>query len=118
MDYKKAYEETIEKLYFVTRENNNWRKEEDTKYYVLTQLSEVISALFDSIDSLPIQRKIAAENTLKKLLVVFDNLAKFYFDEMVMRKKLFKAQSEILELSRKIEQLENELKVEKELNKF
>jgi len=118
MDYKKAYEETIEKLFFVTRENNNWLKEEDTKYYVLTQLSEVISALFDSIDNLPTPRKIAAENTLKKLLVVFDNLSKFYFDEMVMRKKLFTAQAEILELSRKVEQLEKELLIEKELNKF
>ena len=118
MDYKESYELTLQQLYFATREIAERDRREEKNLIVLGYLEAIIISFDSSLDRLQGERKTSAINTLKKLYFVFNHLGRIYLDELSARKKLFKAQSEILELSRTIEELQSQLKVERELNNF
>ena len=115
---EKKYKETIEQLYFAVRENNNWRKDEDLKYIILCDFSDVIGALYQSLDTLQGQRKINAENTFKTLSMVFDNLGKFYLDELKSKKDLVKCQESLIESAKELENLKAEIEFFNNINNF
>ena len=116
MDYKKQYQQTIEQLFFAVRELEEGKKAEEMNYLILTKQSEVIGSLFENLDKMEGQRKDNAENTMQKLIFVFMHIGKIYLDELKWRKDLFKANQSLLEASKRIDELEKELRIEREMN--
>jgi hypothetical protein len=109
MDYKQAYMETLEQLFFKTRELSERDRREEDNLRVLSELHTLITTFDRSFDTLEGKRKDNALNTIKKLIYVFNSLGKIYLDELAARKKLIQAQKDILMLTEKITALESEL---------
>jgi hypothetical protein len=118
MNYKAEYEKTVEQLFFAVRELDETKRLEEVNYTILCLLSSVISALWDSLDKIPMQRKTSAEITLQRLIKVFMHLGKFYMDELKWRKDLFYANKALLEASAIIEGLKLEIEKINEINNF
>lgn len=116
MDYKKEYQQTIEQLFFAVRELEEHKKSEELNYLVLSNQSQVIGSLWENLDKMQGARKDNAEKTMQKLIFVFMHIGKIYLDELKWRKDLFKANQSLLEASKRIEELEKELKLEKQFN--
>lgn len=116
MDYKKEYQNTIEQLFFAVRELEESKKSEELNYLILTKQSEVIGSLYENIDKMEGARKDNAENTMQKLIFVFMHIGKIYLDELKWRKDLFNANKSLIEASKRIEELEKELRTEREIN--
>ena len=118
MDYKDEYIKTAEQLYFAVRELEQGKRKEETNYMVLCLLSSIISALWESLDRLPVERKINAETTMQKLIQVFMHLGKFYMDELNWRKQLFAANKGLIDAAETIKGLKKEIEKLNELNNF
>ena len=116
MDYKKEYQNTIEQLFFAVRELEESKKSEELNYLILTKQSEVIGSLYENLDKMEGQRKENAETTMQKLIFVFMHIGKIYLDELKWRKDLFKANQSLLDAAKRIEELEKELRTEREMN--
>jgi hypothetical protein len=116
MDYKQAYMETLEQLYFKTRELSERDRREEDNLKVLSELHTLITTFDRSFDTLEGKRKDNALNTIKTLIFVFNSLGKIYLDELAARKKLIQAQKDILTLSEKITTLESELNTLKNID--
>jgi hypothetical protein len=116
MDYKKEYQQTIEKLFFAVRELEEHKKAEELNYLVLSKQSEVIGSLWENLDKMQGTRRDNAEMTMQKLIFVFMHIGKIYLDELKWRKDLFKANQSLIDAAKKIEELEQELKLEKQFN--
>jgi hypothetical protein len=116
MDYKKEYQQTIEQLFFAVRELEEHKKAEELNYLVLSNQSEVIGSLWENLDKMQGTRRENAEMTMQKLIFVFMHIGKIYLDELKWRKDLFKANQSLIDAAKKIEELEKELLIEKEMN--
>lgn len=118
MDYKEKYKETIEQLFFATRELEEHKRSEELNYLVLSKQSEVIGSLWENLDKMQGARKDNAEKTMQNLIFVFMHIGKIYLDELKWRKDLFKANQSLIDAAKKIEELEQELKLEKQFNEI
>tara|TARA_R110000868_G_scaffold185711_5_gene427743 strand:+ start:789 stop:1151 length:363 start_codon:yes stop_codon:yes gene_type:complete len=116
IDYKQQYQQTIEQLFFAVRELEEGKKAEELNYLILTKQSEVIGFLFENLDKMEGARKDNAESTMQKLIFVFMHIGKIYLDELKWRKDLFKANQSLLDAAKRIEELEKELIIERQLN--
>jgi curved DNA-binding protein CbpA len=96
MDYKKAYFETLEQLYFKTREIEERDRAEEQNLRTIEHLKSIIQKFDESVDLLEGVRKENAIKTLKSLYFVFNRLGSVYLDELAARKKSFKLQKENL----------------------
>lgn len=118
MDYKEAYQETLQQLFFKTRELEAIERREEKNLIVLGQLEAVILQFDMSVDRLDGARKETALNTLKKLYFVFDHIGRIYLDELAARKKKFESDKLVLELLAKIGTIEKELEIERKIKEF
>ena len=110
------YIETIESLYFVTRDLNAHQKREESSLAVLDSLRDLINTFSIGLDRLQGERKINAENTIKTLKQIFEHIGAIYLQELYWRQKDFKAQKTILEMAKQIDELKKELEIERQLN--
>lgn len=116
MDYKKEYQQTIEQLFFAVRELEEHKKAEELNYLVLSKQSEVIGSLWENLEKMQGTRRDNAEMTMQKLIFVFMHIGKIYLDELKWRKDLFKANQSLIDAAKRIEELEKELLIEREMN--
>lgn len=116
MDYKKEYQQTIEQLFFAVRELEEHKKAEELNYLVLSNQSQVIGSLWENLDKMTGARKENAEKTMQKLIFVFMHIGKIYLDELKWRKDLFKANQSLIEATKKIEELEKQIKTLQEID--
>ena len=112
MDYKKAYLETLEQLYFKTREIEERDRAEEQTLRTIEHLKSIIQKFDESVDLLEGARKENAIKTLKSLYFVFNRLGSVYLDELAARKKSFKLQKENLELLNTINDLNEQIKLQ------
>jgi len=115
MDYKKAYREVFEKLYFATAELTKAEKDSEYQIAVFNSLSLVLSDFISRVDTLHGERKKNAETTLKRLTYVFVRLGNVYLSELKWRKELFKVNKSLLELMKENEELKKQIEI---LNKL
>lgn len=106
MDYKKAYLETLEQLYFKTREIEERDRAEEQNLRTVEHLRSIIKKFDESVDLLDGARKENALKTLKSLYYVFNRIGSVYLDELEARKKSFKLEKENLELLNTINELQ------------
>jgi hypothetical protein len=97
MDYKEKYKETIQQLFFATRELEEHKRSEELNYLVLSNQSEVIGSLWENLDKMQGIRRDNAEKTMQKLIFVFMHIGKIYLDELKWRKDLFKANESLID---------------------
>jgi DNA repair ATPase RecN len=117
MDYKKAYDETIEQLYEAQVQLNQFSKPLDEIVEIMDIQNEVILKINEAIPkTTDLGRKEDARATRNKLIRVYNKIGFMWAELACSKLKIKTLQLETLDMSRKIEQLENELKVEKELN--
>jgi hypothetical protein len=118
MDYKQAYEKTLEDLFFASREIEERYRREEKNLIILDTLRSVISSFDSSIDRLQGERKTNALNTLKKLYMVFIGIGGVYLDELSARKKSYQVQKENIELVKIIDELKKEIETLKKIDEL
>ena len=119
MDYKKKYFETIEQLYQAESQLNQFTKPLDELVEIMDIQREVIEKINEAIPkTTDLGRKDDARATRNKLIRVYTKIGFMWAELASSKLKIKTLQLETLDMSRKIEELENELKVEKELNNF
>ena len=119
MDYKKKYLDTIEQLYQAESQLNQFSKPLDELVEIMDIQREVIEKINEAIPKTnDLGRKDDARATRNKLIRVYTKIGFMWAELSSSQFKIKTLQKEALDMSRKIEELENELKVEKELNNF
>lgn len=118
MDYKEAYEATMESLYFQTRELSRAQRREEVNIIVLDSLNAIINDFILQVDKIQGERKKEWETRIKTLKQVYTHIGAQYLEELHWRKKCYKLEQNILEMSRQIEELKAENDKLKQLNEF
>ena len=118
MDYKEAYEATMESLYFQTRELSRAQRREEVNVIILDALNAIINDFILQVDKIQGERKKEWENRIKTLKQVYTHIGAQYLEELHWRKKCYKLEQNILEMSRQIEELTTENDKLKQLNEF
>ncbi len=116
MDYRVQYEKTVEQLFFKTQELIQATNTIEEPYLVLSDISQLIGTFYASLDSLQGQRKINAENALKTLYRCFEFYGRSYLRELEARKRNYQLNEALLEASKKIEQLQAEINILKNID--
>lgn len=116
-DHEK-YLTTLEQLFFATRNFSEVQKKQEQTFAVLAALSALISTFYSSLDRLQGERKINAESTIKTLQMVFSEIGSSYLLELYFRNKCGEYEKALIEASKRIEQLENEIKLLNNLTNF
>tara|TARA_R110000868_G_scaffold151116_1_gene374708 strand:- start:1948 stop:2289 length:342 start_codon:yes stop_codon:yes gene_type:complete len=111
MDYKKRYLETLEQLYFKTREINERDRQEEQNLRTVEHLRSIIQKFDESVELLDGVRKENALKTLKSLYFVFNRLGTVYLAELAARKKAYKLEKENFELLKKINELNEQIRL-------
>jgi chromosome segregation ATPase len=111
MSAEQKYQETLEQLYFVTRDLTELQKKQEQTFIAVSELSALISTFHTSLDTLQGERKIKAINTIKTLQMVFSEIGSSYLMELYFRNKCFQYEKSIMEATKKIERLEKEINI-------
>lgn len=111
MSVEQKYQETLEQLYFVTRDLTKVQKKQEQTFIALSELSELISTFNTSLDTLQGERKTKALNIIKTLQMVFSEIGSSYLMELYFRNKCFEYEKSIMEATQKIERLEKEINI-------
>ena len=118
MSVEQKYQDTLEQLYFVTRDLTQVQKKQEQTFIALSELSALISTFYTSLDRLQGERKINAENTIKTLQTVFSEIGSSYLLELYFRNKCGEYEKALIEATKRIEALENEIKLLNNLTNF
>ena len=111
MSVEQKYQETLEQLYFVTRDLTEVQKKQEQTFIAVSELSALISTFHTSLDTLQGERKTKAINTIKTLQMVFSEIGSSYLMELYFRNKCFQYEKSIMEATQKIERLEKEINI-------
>lgn len=111
MSVEQKYQETLEQLYFVTRDLTKVQKKQEQTFIALSELSALISTFYTSLDTLQGERKTKALNIIKTLQMVFSEIGSSYLMELYFRNKCFEYEKSIMEATQKIERLEKEINI-------
>ena len=111
MSVEQKYQETLEQLYFVTRDLTEVQKKQEQTFIAVSELSTLISTFHTSLDTLQGERKTKAINTIKTLQMVFSEIGSSYLMELYFRNKCFQYEKSIMEATQKIERLEKEINI-------
>ena len=111
MSVEQKYQETLEQLYFVTRDLTEVQKKQEQTFIAVSELSSLISTFHASLDTLQGERKTKAINTIKTLQMVFSEIGSSYLMELYFRNKCFQYEKSIMEATQKIERLEKEINI-------
>ena len=118
MDYKEAYEATMESLYFQTRELTKVQRGEEINIIVLDSLNAIINDFILQVDKIQGERKKEWEMRIKTLKQVYNHIGAQYLEELHWRRKCYKLEQNILDMSRQIEELKTENEKIRGLNEF
>ena len=111
MSVEQKYQETLEQLYFVTRDLTQVQKKQEQTFIALSELSALISTFYTSLDTLQGERKTKGLNIIKTLQMVFSEIGSSYLMELYFRNKCFEYEKSIMEATKKIERLEKEINI-------
>lgn len=116
MTIEQKYKETMEQLYYATRDLNEIQKRNESTFVVLSDLSKLISTFYTSLDTLQGQRKINALEAIKTLQSVFNEIGSSYILELYFRDKCGQYEKALIEASKEIESLKKEIEVLNQIN--
>ncbi len=112
------YEETLEQLYFATRSLMAHERKEDDALIALDDLRAIINDFIVQVDKIQGERKKEWEMRVNTLKNVFNQVGSIYLNELYWRKKVYKLESDNLNLTSEIERLNKEIEVLKGINEF
>ncbi len=110
MDYKKAYEETIEQLIIVQSQLSAYQQKEETTYQILVAQAEVIDKIWRGLEGASGARREAAEDMLQKLILVFNQIGRIYIKDLHTRKRNEELSADNLALSDRLKEALNRVK--------
>ena len=118
MDYKEAYEATMESLYFQTRELTKVQRGEEINIIILDSLNAIINDFILQVDKIQGERKKEWETRIKTLKQVYNHIGAQYLEELHWRKKCFKLENENFKMSERIIELEKVIQTPELMNEF
>ena len=118
MDYKEAYEATMESLYFQTRELTKVQRGEEINITILDGLNAIINDFISQVDKIQGERKKEWETRIKTLKEVYNHIGAQYLEELHWRKKCFKLESENFKMAERIIELEKVIQTPELMNEF
>lgn len=118
MDYKERYDKTLEQLFFTTRDLTRAQRGEEINIIVLDSLNAIINDFISQVDKIQGERKKEWEMRIKTLKQVYNHIGAQYLEELHWRKKCYKLEQNILDMSRQIEELKTENEKIRGLNEF
>ena len=118
MDYQEAYEKTFDQLFFASRSLNAKERKEDEALIALDDLRAIINDFIVQVDKIQGERKKEWENRIETLKKVYYQVGSIYLNELLWRKKVYKLESDNLNLTSEIERLNKEIEVLKGINEF
>lgn len=105
------YAETLEQLYFATRSLMAKERKEDEAIKALDDLRAIINDFIIQVDKIQGERKKEWEMRVNTLKNVFNQVGSIYLNELYWRKKVYKLESDCLNLTSEIERLKKEIEV-------
>lgn len=105
----KKYKETLESLYFVTRQLSKMQRDEEATLAILDSLRSVICDFDTKVIGLHGKQKLEWLERIKTLKQVFEHIGAIYLQELYWRKKVIAEQKTNLELSNRIGELEKQI---------
>jgi len=118
MDYKEAYEATMESLYFQTRELTKVQRGEEINIIILDSLNAIINDFISQVDKIQGERKKEWEMRIKTLKETYNHIGAQYLEELHWRKKCFKLESENFKMAERIIELEKVIQTPELMNEF
>jgi len=118
MDYKEAYEATMESLYFQTRELTKVQRGEEINIIILDGLNAIINDFISQVDKIQGERKKEWEMRIKTLKETYNHIGAQYLEELHWRKKCFKLESENFKMAERIIELEKVIQTPELMNEF
>ena len=110
MDYKLAYEKTVEQLFLTQQQLITHENEKELTYKILCNQSEVIGEIWAGLEKATGERREKAELMLQKLILVFNHMGRVYLNELAARKRNLELNKALLDAAEKIKELEKKLK--------
>lgn len=119
MDYKKKFEETMSMLLSAHGELAIYSKREKDLDLLLV-FSATIARLEEKLSKVPQKQKESVqykenEQIFENLCLVHDNIAHYYFESAIARRKLFLKEQELLAANNKILELRDELSITRQM---
>ena len=118
MDYKEAYEATMESLYFQTRELTKVQRGEEINITILDGLNAIINDFINQVDKIQGERKKEWETRIKTLKEVYNHIGAQYLEELHWRKKCYKLENENFKMAERIIELEKVIQTPELMNEF
>lgn len=118
MDYKEAYEATMESLYFQTRELTKVQRCEEINIIILDGLSAIINDFISQVDKIQGERKKEWEMRIKTLKETYNHIGAQYLEELHWRKKCFKLENDNFKMAERIIELEKVIQTPELMNEF
>lgn len=103
------YLETLEQLYFTTRNLQQHERKEETAITILDELRAIINDFATKVDTLQGERKNNALKLINSLKKIFDYIGSIYLQELYWRKKNRDNEAALILAAEMIERLESEL---------
>ena len=117
-DYKEKYDKTLEQLFFTTREFSKVQRGEEINIIILDSLNAIINDFISQVDKIQGERKKEWEMRIKTLKETYNHIGAQYLEELHWRRKCYKLEQNILDMSRQIEELKTENEKIRGLNEF
>lgn len=118
MDYKEAYEATMESLYFQTRELTKVQRGEEINIIILDSLNAIINDFISQVDKIQGERKKEWEMRIKTLKETYNHIGAQYLEELHWRKKCFKLENDNFKMAERIIELEKVIQTPELMNEF
>ena len=118
MEYKKAYHDTLEQLFFASQTLVDREYQDTVKLKCFQNMNEVIQVFWDGMEKSTGERKSKSEDNFNKLVFVFDRLGNMFLTELKARKDKAEFDIALIEASKRIEELEKRIKELEGINTF
>jgi len=103
------YLETLEALFFTTRNLQQYERKEESALMILDELRAIINDFISKVDTLQGERKNNALKLINSLKKIFDYIGSIYLQELYWRKKNRENEAALILAAGEIDKLTAEL---------
>jgi hypothetical protein len=103
------YLETLEALFFTTRNLQQYERKEESALMILDELRAIINDFATKVDTLQGERKNNALKLINSLKKIFDYIGSIYLQELYWRKKNRENEAALILAAGEIDKLQAEL---------
>jgi len=103
------YTETLEQLFFTTRNLQQYERKEESALMILDELRAIINDFITKVDTLQGERKNNALKLINSLKKIFDYIGSIYLQELYWRKKNRENEAALILAAGEIDKLQAEL---------